>query len=225
MTARRASIEGIEGAGKTHLARITAALLGSDCELAEEITDQDGTGLAGAVITALSRTGDLWLRTGHPVTETLAILAVKTAGHEQAARSGTPRAGLVLEDRGIDSVAVYQALILAGTGAPDARLHEFMDLVYGTARRYLPLPGLTFLITDDPDACAARLQQRTGQQVTAADRALMERAAQLYAWQAAREPDRFRVISRAGRTAEEAAAEMAAACAALAAGKEQMARA
>jgi dTMP kinase len=153
--ARQVTVEGIEGAGKTHLTRIMARQLGSQCRLLSEITDQQDTALAADVITALSRTGDLWLRTGHPVTETLALLALKTAAREHA-DDGTDSAGLVLEDRGIDSIAVYQALILAGPGAPDSRLRELMDQVYGTARRWLPLPDLTLLITDDPVSTVIR---------------------------------------------------------------------
>jgi dTMP kinase len=220
----RVTVEGIEGAGKTHLSRLAAERLGDRCRLLGEITDQQDSALAVRVMTALSRGGDLWLRTGHPVTETLALLALKAAAHEHAAGGG--HAGLVLEDRGIDTVAVYQALILAGPAAPDSEVRGLMDQVYGTARRWLPLPGLTLLITDDPDACVSRLQQRTGRQVTPGDRALMIRAARLYGQQAAREPGRFRVISRAGRTADETVADIIAACTAAAgSGKEQMARA
>lgn len=212
MTARRIAVEGIEGVGKTYLTRLAARRLGRQCRLLSEITGRQDTALAAHVVSALSRTGDLWLRTGHPVTETLALLALKTAGHEHAARTGADGTGLILEDRGIDSVAVYQALIIAGTGASDDRLHDLMSQVYATARRWLPPPALTVLITDDPGACAARLQQRTGQQVAAADRALMSRAAELYEWQATREPGRFRVISRQGRTAGETVTDLVGAC-------------
>jgi dTMP kinase len=221
--ARHVTIEGIEGAGKTHLSRLMAERLGDRCALLGEITDQQDSSLTGNVITALSRTRDLWLRTGHPVTETLALLALKTAAHEHAARADTGSTRMFLEDRGIDSVAVYQALILAGPGAPDDRLHALMDQVYGTARRWLPLPGLTLLITDDPDACMTRLKQRTGQQVTAADRALVTRAARLYEWQAACDPGRFRIISRNGRTADETAADLIAVCTAGITWKEELA--
>lgn len=47
----------------------------------------------------------------------------------------------------------------------------------------------------------------------------MARAAELYAWQAAREPGRFRVIRRTGKNPEETIGDLVAACALLPAGR------
>ena len=216
MTARWVTLEGIEGVGKTYLSRLLAGRLGDRCRLLSEVTDVASGTLASQVIAALSRTGDLWLRTGHPVTETLALIALKVAEYERLQARGA--GGIVIEDRGIDSVAVYQALILAGADAPDAELHRVMELVYATAGHWRPPPDLTLLLTDDIAACISRLENRTSRTVSAADHALISRAAGLYARQAVREPARFRVIDLAGRTTEEAVGEVARACTIPAAG-------
>lgn len=210
MPARWITVEGIEGVGKTYLTGQLAARLGSGCRLLGEVTDAASGSLTSQVITALSRTGDLWLRTGHPVTETLALLALKVAEYERF--HARDEDGIILEDRGIDSVAIYQALVLAGTGAPDTETRRAMELVYATAARWRPPPDRTILLVDDTATCISRLQERTGVTVSRQDQALVARAAELYAWQADREPDRFRVIRRSGRDPEETINELARAC-------------
>jgi dTMP kinase len=214
MPARWITVEGIEGVGKAYLFNLLAARLGKRCQLLSEVTDVAAGTLTSRVITALSRAGDLWLRTGHPTTETLALLACKVAEYERAQRSGGS-AEIIIEDRGVDSVAIYQALILAGLQAPAAEIHRLMDQIYATADHWRPRPDLTILLTDTTTACGVRLQQRTGLTISTADRKLIARAADLYAWQAAREPDRFRVVNRAGRSAEETVEELLDACVAI----------
>jgi dTMP kinase len=212
------TLEGIEGVGKTHFAGFLADRLGERCRLLSEVTDQAAETLPGQVITALSRAGDLWLRTGHPSTETLALLALKVSEYESVIGRPGPRAEIVVEDRGVDSVAVYQAAILAGPDAPVDQVHAMMQQIYATAARWRPLPDCTLLLVDDFDVCVARFERRTGYAISAADRALIGRAEELYAIQAAREPRRFRIVNRAGRDEQETLEEL---CQACLAGEEQ----
>ncbi len=206
------SVEGIEGVGKTHLVRQLAAGLEGRCVLLDEITDQAGAGLVNDVVSALSSAGDPFLRTGHPATETLALIALKIREYEQAQRLPGAGPGVVLEDRGIDTVAVYQAVIMAGTdGTLEATL-DLARLIYATAAHWRPLPDLTLLLVDDLDTCVGRFQARTGQLVPPGDRALIARAGQLYDRIAAQQPRRFVVIDRAGRTESEVIDHMRAAC-------------
>lgn len=212
MAPRWVTLEGIEGVGKTYLGGLLAARLGGRCQLLSEVTDHQPGILPSQVITALSRAGDLWLRTGHPATETLALLALKVSEHERIQFWGGTVSDIIIEDRGVDSAAVYQALILAGPDAPAGHVHRLTELIYATARHWRPLPDLTLLLTDDLGTCLSRLQQRTGRVITAADCTLVSRAAQLYARQAAREPARFRIVSRAGRSTGETVEELFHAC-------------
>jgi dTMP kinase len=212
MTVRWVTLEGIEGAGKTYLGRKLATRLGNRCRLLSEVTDAAPETFTSQVIAALSRSGDLWLRTGHPVTETLALLALKAGEYERAA-SGARMTEIIVEDRGIDSVAVYQALILAGPDAIDAELDRATELVYATAAHWCPLPDLTLLLVDNTAACVARFEERTGHAISAADLALINGAARLYARLAASAPARFRVIDRTGRSEDETVSELVRACA------------
>jgi dTMP kinase len=206
------TLEGIEGVGKTHFARLLAGRLGERCCVLSEVTDQAAETLPGQVITALSQAGDLWLRSGHPATETLALLALKVSEYESVMGRPALRAEVVVEDRGVDSVAIYQAAILAGPDAPVDRASALVQQIYATAAHWRPLPDCTLLLVDDFDVCVARFEQRTGRTASAADRALMSHAQDLYAILAAREPARVRTVNRAGRSEEEILEELCQAC-------------
>lgn len=209
------SVEGIEGAGKSYLAAKLAGRLRGRCALLAELTDQAASSMPGRIIGALSTAGDPFLRTGHPLTETLALIALKVREHEAFLRRPGSAPPMVLEDRGIDTVAVYQAIIFAGVAASPDQVAAVMRRIYETAAHWRPLPDATLLLTDDVDACIGRFEARTGRGVPAADRALIARAGELYAGLAVSHPGRFIVIDRAGRSEGEVLERMRAACAAL----------
>lgn len=201
------TVEGIEGVGKTYLARRLGQRLGQRCVLVEELTDLAGGSLPGRIIGALLSVGDAFLRTGHPLTETFALLALKVREYEHL--QGT--AGIVLEDRGIDTVVLYQAAILASEMSLE-QAHALAQRIYGAARRWRPLSDLTILLVDDLDACLDRFERRVGSPLSARDRTLVGRVEQLYARQAAREPERFLIVDRAGRAEDEILEELHEAC-------------
>ncbi len=207
------TVEGLNGVGKTYLAGRLADQLGEGCRLISELTDLGSDQLAGQVIAALTRPGGTFLRTGHPLTETLALLALKVLEYEQA---GTDAAdvSVIVEDRGVDTVAVYQAAILTPDHPPDAAA-ELVRRVHETAAMWRPKPDLTLLLVDDFDTCLDRYAARLGTPISAADRQLLATVARLYAGMAGAEPDRITVVDRAGRSAQDTLAEMEAHCRAL----------
>ena len=205
------SVEGVEGAGKTYLTQRLARLLGSGCLLVSEVTDYRPQTMEGSIVAALSACGDLFLRTGHPAAETLALLALKARAYSEVAASAMPHTQVVLEDRGPDTVAVYQAAIMH----PHSTMAQTLDAaqrILAFAVRWRPLPDLTLLITDDPGICEERFAARTGQAVEPPERKLMRDAARLYELLATAEPARYKVISSQDRTTEQVLADMTAAC-------------
>ncbi|MDQ7904694.1 hypothetical protein RB614_09190 [Phytohabitans sp. ZYX-F-186] len=207
---RWVSVEGLNGVGKTYLTGRLATRLGQSCRLVSELTDHGPEQLTGQVTAALARRAGTFLRTGHPVTEMFALLALKVYEYERLTADPRPPA-LVLEDRGPDTVAVYQAAIMT-LGQPAAAAAEIVDRVLTTARTWRPLPTLTMLVVDDLDACIGRYSDRLGAPVNSADRELLVRVDTLYRELAISNPDRIRVVDRTGRPQGDVLAEMEAHC-------------
>lgn len=206
------TVEGVEGVGKSHLAGRLAARLNGRCAMVAEITDQAIASMPGRVITALSTGDDPFLRTGHPAVETLALIALKIREYELIRRMPSQVPAIVLEDRGIDTVAVYQAVITAGVGAPSAEILQLMRRIYATAAHWRPLPDLTLLVVDDLNVCIARFQARLGCTLPPLDIALIARASEIYAYLAADQPNRFVIIDRSGEAEADAVDHMYTAC-------------
>jgi dTMP kinase len=198
--------EGPNGVGKTYLLAALARRLGDRCRLLSELTDAEGEHVPAQVIAALS-TGGSFLRTGHPRTETFALMALKVREHELVTGLATaPR--IVLEDRGMDTVALYQAAILAGENATDADVWALAQRIHATAAAWRPRPGLVLLILDDLQACLRRYAERVGRPMTEDEQRLVTRVLRLYLRQAEHEPHRFRLVHRAGRAEADVLDEM-----------------
>lgn len=193
------SLEGVNGVGKTRLARLLTERLAGRARMLSELTDGGGDPASAAVVAALSG-GRSFLRTGHPLTETMALLALKVRERELVAALTAPPE-IVIEDRGVDTVALYQAVI--GTGldgsAPEDMLRAATEHVYAAAAPWLPLPDLTVLLLDDLAACERRFAEREGRPVAADERRIIAGAGLLYRWRAHAEPVRIRPVDRTGR--------------------------
>ncbi|TNM24564.1 thymidylate kinase [Streptomyces sedi] len=191
------SVEGINGVGKTTAVRATAAALGSRCLRLDELTDQAGDTLPGRVIAALAAGGDVCLRTGHPVVETLALLALKFREFERITPELLDGVDVIVEDRGVDSVAVCQGAILHAEH-PATPARTVAEQILATARRWRSMPDATLLLTGDREICVARFAARIGRPIPASALAVIEQTDQLYRELAAAEPDRFTVIDVTG---------------------------
>jgi dTMP kinase len=203
---RWVGIEGPNGAGKTYLTHALATRLGPRCQVLAELTDTAGDHLTAQVINALS-SGGSFLRTGHPLTETFALMALKVREYELVTQMATPPR-IVLEDRGMDTVALYQAAILLGPDATDEDTWRLAQQIHATAAMWRPPPELTLLILDDLTRCLRRYAEREGGPMTSEEEHLVTRVARLYQRLAEHEPARTRVVHRAGRNEHDVLTEM-----------------
>ncbi|HEV2347906.1 MAG TPA: dTMP kinase [Actinocrinis sp.] len=198
------SIEGINGVGKTYLTDRLRTLLpasgrGAPLVLEEFSARKTGDDLGRALLHALIDTadGDMFLRSGTPGTEALLLFAIK-AYDLDIAHPALAEGRLVIEGRGLDTTAIYQALLTESSDtAATARARALLEF----AATWRALPDLTILIIDDPDRAMQRAEQRGTFTYSAADRSLQRRAAALYLTLATDAPDRIRILDR--RTVDE----------------------
>ena len=198
------SIEGINGVGKTSAARAAASALGEQCLLLDELTDQTEDTLPGHVISALAANGDVCLRTGHPIVETLALLALKFHEAERFTNGYLAGFDAIIEDRGLDSVAVCQAAIVAAHYS-EAEPQRLARYVLSSARSWYRLPEATILLTGDRTACAQRFAERIGRTLTPSELAVVYQAEELYLDLAVDDPDRYTVLDTSGWSSQETA--------------------
>jgi len=198
------SIEGINGVGKTTTARSLAAGSNPRCTLLDELTDQVHDPLAGRVIAALSARNDPFLRVGHPVVETLALLALQVRRGELVSDDDFAGVDVLLEDRGADTLAVSQAVILHAQ-YPEISLKDTARRLLGAVQKWRRLPDATILLTGDPDTCLRRFTERSGHRLTPADRLMLERIDALYRQLAVEHPERYLVVDVTGMSRESSA--------------------
>lgn len=204
---RWVSLEGVNGVGKTHLAAMAIAVLGGRCVSVAELPDADPDSLPGRVIAALARAGDLFLRGGTPVTETLLLAALQVHRHEATAPVAAGR--VVLEDRGPLSVAVYQSAILEP--ADDAAALRVAHQILAAITAWRPPPRVTVLLRDDPQRCLERFAHRIGRPIRPDEHRLIRRADGLYA-RLARQIPGLTVIDRRDTTTGTAVRRIAQLC-------------
>jgi len=199
------SIEGINCVGKTYLTERLRTLLPHSGRGAPLVLEEfsariaTDTDLGRALLRALIDTagGDMFLRSGTPGTEALLLFAIK-AYDLDVARPALAEGRLVIEGRGLDTTAVYQALLTESSNTAAAvRAKALLEF----AAAWRALPDLTILITDDPHQAMARAERRGSFTYSDQDRSLQRRAADLYLRLAADDPDRIRVLDR--RTTDE----------------------
>jgi dTMP kinase len=100
----------------------------------------------------------------------------------------------VIEGRSIHSTAVYQSLIMypEDREAAAASVVRILD----TAAWWRPLPDLTIVITDDPQAAVRRAEARDGTTFTAEQWAVHYRAAPLFEHLATIDSEHVRLLDR-----------------------------
>ncbi|MFH9561234.1 thymidylate kinase [Streptomyces globisporus] len=191
------TLEGANGVGKTHLAALLSAQL-SGAVVLDELPAASPDRLPGKVIAALTEKNDPFLRTGHPLAETLALLALAVRRREEALE-----ATVAIEDRGSDSVAVYQALTLAeSSGGSDP--YPLAQQLLAMADRWRPRSDLTVLVTADADTRRTRWSARLGRPLTGDESHRLHAIARLYEQIAAADPDRYLVLDLSEQTAAQA---------------------
>jgi dTMP kinase len=174
-----ASLEGISGTGKSYLTgALKPMLAGVPTTFLSEVVDRQGTDLDQAIIDLLASCGDRFFRGGRPRTETFLLLALKMFDDEARIAPALTQGHLVIEDRSIDTIAIYQAILLCPESLEQqlALAHK----IYTLASTWRSSPDITFLLEERFEVALARVEQREGHRLRADEVAILEQAAELY---------------------------------------------
>lgn len=190
MTAGRfITLEGIEGAGKSTVARVVRDWLSERGRTVRATREPGGTPLAERVRQVVLERGTEQLS---PVTETLLMFAARGIHIENLIRPALARGEWVVCDRFTDATRAYQG---AGRGVSSTLIETLATAVQGTVQ-----PDCTLLLDLPPAVGLARARQRSG---LAADRfeaeaeAFFEQVRAAYLELAAAQPHRIHVINAA----------------------------
>ena len=189
------SVEGISGSGKTYLiSRLLSCFTTAAPLLIPELSTRDGDGLDARILGALRHKGDRFFRLGLPRTETFLLYALKVLDFESAIEPALREGRIVIGTASIDTIAVYQALMLA-PGSP-AQQAVFVPRLYDLAIQWRRPPDLTFLIWDTTERSIERAQHRNGRRYSDDEAAILRDAARLYELSIAGDPDRILRVNR-----------------------------
>ena len=190
MTAGRfITLEGIEGAGKSTVARLVCDWLTARSIGVRLTREPGGTPLAERVRQVVLERGEETLT---PVTETLLVFSARAIHLENLIRPTLARGDWVVCDRFTDATRAYQG---SGRGVDPDWIDALATVVHGDLR-----PDCTLLLDLPPAVGLERARQRSG---VAADRfeaeteAFFTRVRDGYLDVARREPQRVHVINAA----------------------------
>ncbi len=201
MTARFITLEGIEGAGKSTLARALESALrarGLEVLLTRE---PGGSPLAERVRSVVLERGPEQIT---PEAETLLMFAARSIHLENRIRPSLAAGQWVLCDRFTDATRAYQG---AGRGVASALIEALADAVHG---RLWPQRTLLLDLPVSLGLERARSRRGTGDRIEDQDAAFFERVRGGYLELARREPQRIRLIDAAAEPSQVLARALAA---------------
>jgi dTMP kinase len=183
------SLEGIEGAGKSSLARALQATLTGRGLKVTLTREPGGTPLAERLRTLVLERGAERISAG---AETLLMFAARAVHVENLIRPALARGEWVICDRFTDATRAYQG---AGRGVDAALIERLADTVHGNL-----WPHRTLLLDLPVELGLTRVRQRSaaGDRFEDEDRRFFERVRARYLALAAAEPGRVRVLDAAG---------------------------
>ena len=186
MTGRFVTLEGIEGAGKSTVARLVCARLTSHGITARLTREPGGTPLAERVRKIVLERGDERLT---PSAETLLMFAARSIHVENLIRPTLERGDWVVCDRFTDATRAYQG---SGRGVDAATIEELARVVHGGLT-----PDCTLLLDLPVAVGLKRARERSGiasDRFEAETESFFERVRAGYLDLARREPQRIRII-------------------------------
>jgi thymidylate kinase len=186
------SVEGISGTGKSYLVeQLRGSLADLPVTFVPEVSERQSQGTDVAILAILRESGDQFFRGGKPLTETLLLMGLKVYDYEVIIAPELCANRIVVEDRSVDTIAVYQSILLG----PSDRVARCKRLL-GAMANLRPIPDVTFLVEDDLASAIHRAERRVGRAYRPDERELLAEAAALYREHAKQHAQRIICLDR-----------------------------
>lgn len=160
MKGKLLSLEGISGTGKTFYRRKLEDLVEDKDNVifVKEVFDEVQEGLNKKIFSALYHTEDRFFNMGVPLTETMLLLSRSMYKYESSIKEALEQGKTVIEDRGIDTIAIYQAILIAQKNGGNPL--DIAEKIYSFAANFRRLPEKTFLLYGNPEIAISRAEAR-----------------------------------------------------------------
>ncbi len=191
MKGRLLSLEGISGIGKTYYKEQLEKSIGDQENIVfiKEIFNEAQEGLNKKIFSALYHTEDRFFNMGVPLTETMLLLSRSMYKYESTIKEALEAGKTVIEDRSIDTIALYQAILIAQKNGGDPL--EIAERIYSFAGSFRTLPQKTFLLYGNPDLAISRAENRDGIHYSSEEKKLLKAVDKFYLIYADTHPERF----------------------------------
>lgn len=191
MKGKLLSLEGISGTGKTFYRKQLEKNIGNKENILfiKEIFNEAQEGLNKKIFSALYHTEDRFFDMGVPLTETMLLLSRSMYKYESTIRQALEDGKTVIEDRSIDTIALYQAILIAQKNGGNPL--EIAEKIYSFAGSFRQLPQKTFLLYGNPDLAISRAEKRDGMPYKPDEIKLLKTVDKFYSIYADINPERF----------------------------------
>lgn len=191
MKGKLLSLEGISGTGKTFYREQLEKNINNQENILfiKEIFNETQEGLNQKIFSALYHTKDRFFNMGVPLTETMLLLSRSMYKYESTIRQALEDGKTVIEDRSIDTIALYQAILIAQKNGGNPL--EIAEQIYSFAGSFRQLPQKTFLLLGNPDLAISRAEKRDGIPYKPDEIRLLKAVDKFYSIYADAHPERF----------------------------------
>ena len=197
------TFEGINGVGKTfYLSKFKEKFKNKDFF----IIDDKISAVSLKIFEALLNK-DPFFRSGFPVEEALCWYAIDLIEFEKKGISNLNKNKIVIQDRGMDTTALYAAISLNGQNTKISVI-DFYKKIIKIREEIGVIPDLTVLFTDDFELCIKRVEERDGREYSKEEKEFLKKAYEGFKEIANINSKRIKIINKRNKNDDEVLEEI-----------------
>ena len=199
------SIEGISGTGKSHFGKMAVEKLrkaGHKVIFISDLMGYDRNDLGSRIMDILKSTNDKFFRIGYPTIEAMLILSVKMYEMEKWILPALKKNNIVIEDRGVDTVAIYSAVLVSKKNREKDILTIYNN-IYDNWRYWGVLPELTVYLKGRFNEAIKRAEDRNKEIYKKDEIELLKQVSKIYDLNCIKQKKRIKMLDTSDLKPEE----------------------